>query len=130
MGLPECAKEVRVPMSNNYVIDNGLIASTLYERHRQDRKTDEITVKIGRRKKARRRGVNGIEFFAWSRYGTPVSVIRRAGPPCGSSLADVIICVLAGFSRLLRATETRFVPRGRPLRAVRGAPVSKIPPGE
>jgi len=121
MGLPECAKEVRVTTSTKYVIDNGLIAWTLYERHRQDRKADELIVKIGRRKKAGRRRANGLEFFAWSRYGTQVSVIHRAGPPCGSSLADVIMCVLTGFSRLigtsLRATETRFVPRGRPLSA-------------
>jgi hypothetical protein len=54
MGLPEFAKNMRVPVSyRDHVIDSGVLAWVFYERHNQGRL--KPVVSVSRRKEARKK---------------------------------------------------------------------------
>ncbi len=69
--MPESAKDMRVTTGyRSHVINSGLIAWTFYEKRRQHRRIDEPTVKIGRRKRGRRKRIRTLESADASRVIT------------------------------------------------------------
>lgn len=112
MGLPEFAREMKVPVNyRDSVISNAALAWVFYERRSQLGELKPV-VRIGRRKELKKKRKNSLDIAGGvldihrSRI-----VVSHAGSACRPLFADYFLSLLGGMIRLIpfviHSTRTR-----------------------